>query len=122
MFFRWKFSDDANTIALLNRVRFFQNPLEEETPLNDSHQKPWIAWVDDAEADGEVGDIYNRWKAANPTREFFPEILKCFSGNAEVLRGVLDFTYPLQFNDGQLTRKQKELIATFVSALNKCKY
>lgn len=90
--------------------------------MNDKEQAPWIEWVDDADAEGEVGEIYNKWMEANPNRKFFPEILKCFSGDASVLQGVLDFTYPLQFNDGHLNRKQKELIATYVSALNQCKY
>ncbi len=83
---------------------------------------PWIQWVNDEDAEGELGKIYENWKQANPQRKRFPDILKCFSHDAKILQGVLDFCYPLQFSEGDLTREQKELIATFVSAINKCKY
>jgi hypothetical protein len=83
---------------------------------------PWIEWIDDDEATGDIGEIYRKWKAANPGRDHFPEILKCFGHDAAILQGVLDFCYPLQFNDGALSRRQKELIATLVSAINRCKY
>lgn len=82
----------------------------------------WIQWQEDDEATGEVAEIYANWKAANPHREKMPEILKCFSNNAQVLRSMLDLSYPLHFNDGFLTRRQKEMIATYVSALNQCPY
>lgn len=85
-------------------------------------KQPWIEWVDDDSATGAVGEIYQKWRQANPARNFFPEILKCFSHDASILQGVMDFCYPLQFAEGALDRKQKELIATFVSAINQCKY
>ncbi len=87
-----------------------------------SDSVPWIKWIEDEDAEGQVAEIYDNWKSANPDRDRFPEILKGFSSNAKVLQGVLDFCYPLQFEDGALSRQQKELIATFVSALNQCKY
>lgn len=83
---------------------------------------PWIQWVADEDATGEIGTIYHRWKQANPDRDEFPAILKCFSHDARILQGVLDFCYPLQFEDGALPRSTKELVATFVSALNQCRY
>ncbi len=81
-----------------------------------------IRWVDENEAEGEVGALYDGWKTANPQREKVPDILKCFSLRADVLRGMLDLTYPLQFSDGHLTRRTKEMIATLVSGLNQCPY
>ena len=83
---------------------------------------PFINWVDDDDATGEVAEIYNGWKQANPHREKMPEILKCFSNHPEMMKGVLAFSYPLHFQDGSLTRRQKEMIATYVSALNQCPY
>jgi Carboxymuconolactone decarboxylase family len=83
---------------------------------------PFIKWVEDNEATGEVADVYSAWSAANPQRQEIPEILKCFSLRPDFLKSVVDFTYPLHFQDGHLTRRVKEMIATFVSALNQCLY
>lgn len=83
---------------------------------------PFIDWVDDNDATGDVAEIYLAWKSANPQRDQMPEILKCFSARPDFLKALIDFTYPLQFADGYLTRRQKEMIATFVSGLNQCPY
>ena len=83
---------------------------------------PLIGWVDDEQATGEVAEVYAAWKAANPGRERMPEILKCFSLRPDFLRSVVDFSYPLHFSDGHLTRRLKEMIATLVSGLNQCPY
>ncbi len=88
----------------------------------DEPQGPFIAWVDDQDAEGEVGRIYAQWKAANPHRARMPDILKCFSARPDTLQSVLQLTYPLHFADGHLTRRTKEMIATYVSALNQCLY
>ena len=84
--------------------------------------KPWIDWVDDEEATGEVAEIYSAWKSANPERERMADILKCFSLRPDFLKSLIDFSYPLHFTDGYLTRRQKEMIATYASALNQCEY
>lgn len=87
-----------------------------------SKTTPWIEWVEDEDASGQIGEIYQKWKEANPEREHFPDILKCFAHDGDILQGLLDFCYPLQFAEGSLTRWHKELIATFVSAINRCRY
>ncbi len=83
---------------------------------------PHIQWIDEDQAEGELGTLYADWLAANPNRESVPEILKCFSQRPDVLRSVLELTYPLHFSAGHLTRRTKEMIATLVSALNQCHY
>jgi hypothetical protein len=83
---------------------------------------PHIRWIDDEEATGEVAEIYAAWKAANPGRSRMPDILKCFSQRPDFLRTLIAGTYPLHFADGHLTRRQKEMIATYVSGLNRCPY
>ena len=97
-----------------NQSNFGRNEMEKK--------QPWISWIEDEQAEGALGEIYDRWKKANPDRSRFPDILKCFGPDAGILQGVLDFCYPLQFRDGALTRMQKELIATVVSGLNRCRY
>lgn len=83
---------------------------------------PWIPWVDETDATGELKQIYEQWFAANPGRKGIPEILKCFSSRPDLLNPILALTYPLQFNDGNLDRTTKEMLATYVSGLNECDY
>jgi len=73
---------------------------------------PFIHWIDDDDATGQVAEVYPAWKAANPHRDRIPEILKCFSSRPDFLKAVVDFSSPLHFQDGHLTRRIKELIAT----------
>jgi hypothetical protein len=82
----------------------------------------WIKWIADDEATGPVQGIYKTWMRNNPGRSQMPDILKCFSLRPDLLQSVIDISYPLQFTEGFLTRRQKEMIATFVSALNQCRY
>ena len=82
----------------------------------------WIKWISDDEATGPVQDIYENWMKKNPGRSQMPDILKCFSLRPDLLQSVIDISYPLQFAEGFLTRRQKDMIATYVSALNQCRY
>lgn len=82
----------------------------------------FIRWIDDDDATGPVAAVYAAWKAANPGRERMPDILKCFSLRPDFLESLIAGTYPLHFSDGFLTRREKEMIATFVSGLNQCPY
>lgn len=83
---------------------------------------PRIAWVEDEDASGELGDLYSLWKRNNPGRDRFPAILKTMSARPELLKGMMDASYSVHFADGHLQYRTKELIATFVSALNACRY
>lgn len=83
---------------------------------------PYLKWIDDDDATGEVAEIYDAWKKANPGRPRMPDILKCLSPSPGLLRGIIDISYPLHFADGFLSRRTKEMIATLVSALNQCPY
>lgn len=82
----------------------------------------FIEWVEDGDASGELAELYAAWFARNPGRTQIPEILKCFSQRPDFLKSVLDFSYRLHFSDGHLTRRIKEMIATYVSGLNHCPY
>jgi len=83
---------------------------------------PRIAWVEDDQASGELAEVYGAWREQNPDREAMPEILKCFSARPDFLAQVMQASYGLHFTDGHLDRRQKEAIATYVSALNQCRY
>ncbi len=81
-----------------------------------------IRWVEEREATGEIADVYAAWLAANPGREQIPGILKCLSLRPELFRGMDEVSGQVHFREGHLTRRVKEMIATYVSALNRCHY
>lgn len=79
-----------------------------------------IRWIDEDEATGELAAFYERAKTANPTGEV-PPILKTMSLRPDFLQAVAEAS-KLHFNDGSLSRAQHEMIASYVSALNRCHY
>ena len=81
-----------------------------------------IRWVPESEATGDVAAAYSEWFAANPGRPEIPGILKCMSLRPDLFRGMVDISDRIHFSDGHLTRRLKEMIATYVSALNQCPY
>jgi alkylhydroperoxidase family enzyme len=83
---------------------------------------PRIAWINEPDATGELAELYRYWLERNPERPGIPGILKCFSQSTELFRSILDLSYRVHFSDGHLDRRLKELIATWVSALNQCPY
>ncbi|MCX6367885.1 MAG: carboxymuconolactone decarboxylase family protein [Armatimonadetes bacterium] len=51
-----------------------------------------------------------------------PGIMRTMSLKPEAMAMVQQLAGMMHFADGALTRRQKELVATYVSALNRCKY
>ncbi len=51
-----------------------------------------------------------------------PDILRTLSLQPEYLRAFMEFGERVQFTDGFLDRRTKEMIGTYVSALNECRY
>lgn len=82
-----------------------------------------IALIGDAEATGEVAAAYEYWRthSARGRREV-PGIIKCFGARPDFLRQVVDFSNAVHFSEGHLTRQHKEMIASYVSFLNRCPY
>ena len=81
-----------------------------------------IRWINESEATGPLGGVYSAWMAANPGRPEIPGILKCLSLRPDLLSGMIEVSDRVHFADGHLTRRVKEMIATYVSALNRCPY
>ncbi len=81
-----------------------------------------IRWIEEPGATGDAAAAYADWRAANPGRDAVPGILKCFSLRPDFFRDVVAFSDRVHFADGHLPRRLKEMIATFVSALNRCPY
>ena len=80
-----------------------------------------IQWIEEAAATGEAADAYREWMEQTG-RDRIPGILKCMSLRPDFFRQVVDFSNTLHFSEGHLTRRTKEMIATFVSGLNHCPY
>jgi alkylhydroperoxidase/carboxymuconolactone decarboxylase family protein YurZ len=51
-----------------------------------------------------------------------PGILKCFGARPDFLREVMRFSNTVHFSEGHLSRRYKEMIASYVSYLNRCPY
>jgi hypothetical protein len=79
-----------------------------------------IKMVEESEAEGSLADIYARSKAQSVGR-VVPEILRTMSLRPDFLAAI-DQASRLHFTDGALTRAQHEMIASYVSALNRCRY
>lgn len=82
---------------------------------------PHIRIVEDDQAQGEVAKVYDEWRALRG-RKLVPGILKCFSARPDFLRKVIEFSDCVHFSEGHLNRRTKEMIATYVSALNHCPF
>jgi uncharacterized peroxidase-related enzyme len=51
-----------------------------------------------------------------------PGILQCFATHPSLLEHVMALSESILFSDGALSRRQKEMIGTFVSSSNHCAY
>ena len=99
-----------------------------------------IRITEDAEAKGATAEAYDYWRAGSG-RNQVPGIIKCFGARpdflkqgghqdpfptgrpqADFLKQVVDFSNTVHFSEGHLIRRHKEMIASYVSFLNRCPY
>ena len=80
-----------------------------------------IPIVEEADATGETAAAYQYFRDQTG-RQDVPGILKCFSSNPTFVRQMIDISSTLLFADGYLTRRKKEMIATWISKQNACPY
>jgi hypothetical protein len=80
-----------------------------------------IRITEDAEAVGDTAAAYDFWRAGSG-RQQVPGIIKCFGARPDFLRQVVEFSNTIHFSEGHLTRRHKEMIASYVSYLNRCPY
>lgn len=78
--------------------------------------------IHESEATGEIKQVFDHWLAANPDRDSVPPIIKAFAHHPAAIKSMLSMCYPLHFSDGHLSRRVKEMLATYSSALNGCPY
>lgn len=85
---------------------------------------PRIGWIEEPEARGKLADLFEASRSGAITgtpREHVPDILHTMSHRPDFLAAIMDASR-LHFSDGALTRAQHEMIASYVSALNRCHY
>jgi hypothetical protein len=80
-----------------------------------------IRIIEDDEATGDVRAAYDFWRAGSGRKQL-PGIIKCFAARPDFLRQVVEFSNTVHFSEGHLSRRHKEMIATYVSYLNQCPY
>lgn len=80
---------------------------------------PWIRVIEEAQADEALQRAYDHVKGS---RGKVANILKIHSLLPETMTGHLDFYMRVMFAKGALSRRQCELVATVVSAANRCDY
>ena len=76
--------------------------------------------VEEAQADGPLADLYAESKKRSAAG-VVPDILRTMSLRPDFLAAI-NAASSLHFSDGALTRAQHEMIASYVSALNRCRY
>ena len=79
-----------------------------------------IRMVPESEADGPLGEVYAKAKALSPIGIVAP-IIQTMSLRPDFLAAI-QAASRMHFTDGALSRAQHEMIASYVSALNRCRY
>ena len=80
-----------------------------------------IRIIEDHEAKGDTAAAYDFWRAGSGRKQV-PGIIKCFGARPDFLRQVIEFSNTVHFSEGHLSRRNKEMIASYVSYLNRCTY
>jgi hypothetical protein len=79
---------------------------------------PRIAWVEEEDAEGELATLYAELREGRPG---VPAILRTMSARPDLLAAI-NQAMTMHFTDGALSRAHHEMIASYVSALNRCHY
>ena len=80
-----------------------------------------LAVIEETDAPPEVDRLYAQFRE-NFARAHVPGILKCFATHPPLLEHMMGLAQSMLFSDGALGRKNKEILATFVSSRNRCDY
>lgn len=92
---------------------------ERQIKVNGGQAIAWIKVIDETEAMGKLRKIYQELKKE---RGKIANIMRVQSLNPPALEAHMSLYLRLMFGESGLTHEERELIATLVSAANKCKY
>jgi hypothetical protein len=85
---------------------------------------PRISWIEEGDARGQLADLFAAARSGTLSgipREHVPDIIRTMSHRPDFLAAIMDAAR-MHFSEGALTRAQHEMIASYVSALNRCHY
>lgn len=77
--------------------------------------------VPESDVSSEVAKLYAQFRRRFGLPQV-PGILQCFATHPPLLQHMMEISESLLFSDGALNRRQKEMVATFVSSTNQCEY
>ena len=83
-----------------------------------------ISWIEEGDARDRLANLYDLARSGSLSgipRERVPDILRTMSHRPDFLAAIMDAAR-MHFSEGALTRAQHEMIASYVSALNRCHY
>jgi hypothetical protein len=80
-----------------------------------------IKSVPEQVANGELAIQYAQAKA-DSVLKIVPPIIQTMSLRPDFMAGIRQAVNTLHFRDGALSRAQHEMVASYVSALNRCRY
>jgi hypothetical protein len=81
---------------------------------------PRIKMIAESDAEGPLAELYATAKTRS-VAGVVPDILRTMSLRPDFLAAV-NAASAMHFSDGALTRAQHEMVASYVSALNRCRY
>lgn len=76
--------------------------------------------IAESDAEGPLAELYATAKTRS-VAGVVPDILRTMSLRPDFLAAV-NAASAMHFSDGALTRAQHEMVASYVSALNRCRY
>jgi hypothetical protein len=79
-----------------------------------------IAWLEDEDA--AFPELQKMAPFPLKSARQIPSIMRTMSLKPEIMIGIQNIAQEMHFADGALIRREKEMIAAYVSALNKCRY
>ncbi len=79
----------------------------------------WIREIVEGDASGLLAELYEKLV---PRGGRVAHILRCHSLNAALLRDHLALYRTIMFGRSGLSRRDREMVATVVSAINSCHY
>lgn len=77
--------------------------------------------IDDRAASEDVRTLFARYRERF-CRADLPGIVLCFATNSALLKGMLQIAEDFLFGESLLSRRHKEMIATYISWQNQCSY
>jgi len=80
----------------------------------------WIDMIAEEKAEGKLAELYD--KLTGPKNNKVAHVLKVHSLNPDVFEDHLNLYKTIMYGKSNITREQREMVATFVSNINECHY